>query len=184
MTNKQPLMMDHVKSNKQAAYILSLSEIQHYVIGGIALVYVGWFLVELIQQAQRNGWSFNTLGLTLMSVHIALVFLLGILEFLLARQVSLKRREIIMWTNNDTAGQLSSTHNVSCLQFTIPVLCIVVAVGYFYLYIPLQSDFFVWLLRWVPWVIVSLLGLLPCCCYPICRSGRYTITTNNLENIA
>ena len=47
-------------------------------------------------------------------------------------------------------------------------LGLVAAGFYFYLYVPLQSSSIVWLIRWVPWVVISLVA----CCAPFCCTRR------------
>mmetsp|Transcript_19961 Transcript_19961/g.40429 ORF Transcript_19961/g.40429 Transcript_19961/m.40429 type:complete len:181 (-) Transcript_19961:313-855(-) len=143
------------------------------VIAFASLVYVVWFIAEIVSLGTRNGWQFNTNGLYLTSVHAAVVAVTGAVALILSCRARAEAGE--------TGGEAKPPNRcVQFLQIILPITCGVVSAGYFWFYIPLQSNFFVWLLRWVPWGIFALLGLCPLCNRG-CMLGQRRDDTGSLD---
>ena len=50
---------------------------------------------------------------------------------------------------------------LASMQVILPLGCIFAGAGFLLFYIPLQSSFDIWILRWVPWAVLALLAMCP-----------------------
>jgi hypothetical protein len=125
--------------------------------GIMSVCYTIWFVVELIWVGNQNAWQFYMPGLM---TEIGLVLVLLIVLVLSV---------IGLWP------QICCCSGDEMISARIALYCASIALGlvaagfYFYLYVPLQSSAIVWLIRWVPWVVISLMA---CWAAPFCCARR------------
>jgi hypothetical protein len=125
--------------------------------GIMSVCYTIWFVVELIWVGNQNAWQFYMPGL-MMEIGLVLVLLIVLVLSVIG-----------LWP------QICCCSGDEMNSARIALYCASIALGlvaagfYFYLYVPLQSSAVVWFIRWVPWVVISLMA---CCTAPFCFPRR------------
>lgn len=124
--------------------------------GIMSVCYTIWFVVELIWVGNQNAWQFYMPGL-MMEIGLELVVLIVLVLSVIG-----------LWPQMCCcSGDEMNSARIALYCASIS-LGLVAAGFYFYLYVPLQSSLYVWIIRWVPWVVISLVA----CCAPFCCTRR------------
>ena len=122
--------------------------------GIMSVVYTIWFIVELIRDGNQSDWQFSISGLmetVALELIMLIVLLLSILGFW-------PQHTMKCCVRNCTDDVLMLERISVVLYYVSVVLGLVAAFMYFWLYVPLQSSFIVWLVRWIPWAAFSLVA--------------------------
>ena len=122
--------------------------------GIMSVVYTIWFIVELIRDGNQLDWQFSISGLmatVALELIMLIVLLLSILGFW-------PQHTMKCCVRNCTDDVLMLERISVVLYYVSVVLGLVAAFMFFWLYVPLQSSFIVWLVRWIPWAAVSLVA--------------------------
>jgi len=112
-------------------------------------------------------------------VHAVVVMITGVLAAVLLWSELRSAQVLVGGASDDSTKGMTPGGGQSCecdlrkgLLVAVTIACVLTAVGYFFLYIPLQSDGLVWLGRWLPWAVLSIAVTIPCsmaiccCCIP------------------
>ena len=106
--------------------------------GIMSVCYTIWFVVELIWVGNQNAWQFYMPGL-MMEIDLVLVLLIVLVLSVIG-----------LWP------QICCCSGDEMNSARIALYCASISLGlvaagfYFYLYVPLQSSLYVWIIRWVP----------------------------------
>jgi uncharacterized protein YacL len=139
-------------------YVIPRSIFATYMI--MSVMYTIWFIIELIRDGNQSDWHFYIPGLmeqVALELIVLIVLLLSILGYWPQHTMKCCVRNCA-----DDILMLERIRMV--LYYVSVILGLVAAIMYFWLYVPLQSSFIVWLVRWIPWAAVSLVAFfIPCC---------------------